>query len=128
MATDAEKRRFDEVEARIAALRAARAPKRSAGADNFTAASLAWRMVTELVVGVLVGAAIGFALDTLLATKPLFLIVFGLLGFAAGVRTVMRSADEVRRRNAASGSQSGTHAGTQPGTQGSADSGAQPRD
>jgi ATP synthase protein I len=92
--------RFDEVQARIDALRAARAPKLNPASEKFTAASLAWRMVTELVVGVLIGAAIGWVIDGALATKPLFLLIFGLLGFAAGVRTVMRSADEVRRRNA----------------------------
>ena len=100
MMADSDKGRFDEVQARIDALRAARAPKRNPASEKFTAASLAWRMVTELVVGVLIGAAIGWVIDGALATKPLFLLIFGLLGFAAGVRTVMRSADEVRRRNA----------------------------
>ena len=101
MVTDAEKARLEDVQARIDALRAARAPKRNPAADKFTAGALAWRMVTELVVGVLLGAAMGWGLDSLLATKPLMLIVFGLLGFAGGIRTVMRSADEVRRRQAA---------------------------
>ncbi len=101
MATDAEKDRLAALEAEIAALRDARKPKRSAGADKFNAASLAWRMVTELVVGVLMGAAIGWGLDSVAGTLPLFLIVFTLLGFAAGVRVMIRSGDEVTRRGAA---------------------------
>jgi ATP synthase protein I len=111
MATDAERARLDEVQQRIDALRAARAPKRNPAAEKFTAASLAWRMVTELVVGVLIGAAMGWGIDSLLATKPLFLLVFGLLGFAAGIRTVMRSAEQVRRRTAAQNTTTGASPG-----------------
>ena len=55
-------------------------------------------MVTELVVGMLVGLAIGYGLDGLLGTRPVFLVVFALLGFAAGVRTMMRTAAEEQRR------------------------------
>lgn len=113
MVTDADKARLEDVQARIDALRAARAPKRNPASEKFTAASLAWRMVTELVVGVLVGAAIGWGIDSLIATKPLMMIVFGLLGFAAGIRTVMRSADEVRRREAALRSTTNATPGTQ---------------
>jgi ATP synthase protein I len=65
-----------------------------------SAAALAWRMVTELVIGVLMGAGIGWGIDGVAGTLPLFLLIFGLLGFAAGVRTMMRSAAEVQRRGA----------------------------
>jgi ATP synthase protein I len=51
-----------------------------------------FRLSTELVAGVLVGAAIGWALDRLLGISPWGLIVFLLLGFAAGVLNVMRTA------------------------------------
>lgn len=91
--------RFADIDARIAALRESRKTRRSPGADKMNAASVAWRMVTELVVGVLMGAGIGWGLDSMAGTLPLFLILFVLLGFAAGVRTMMRSADEVARRN-----------------------------
>lgn len=87
--------RFADIDARIKALRDARAPKRTQGVEKFDAASLAWRMVIDLVAGVLLGAAIGWGIDWAAGTKPLFLIVFTLLGFAAGVKTMMRSAREV---------------------------------
>ena len=51
-----------------------------------------FRLSTELVAGVLVGAGIGWALDRLIGTSPWGLIVFLLLGFAAGVLNVMRAA------------------------------------
>ncbi|MEM6624280.1 MAG: AtpZ/AtpI family protein [Pseudomonadota bacterium] len=61
---------------------------------------MAWRMIIELVVSVMVGAAMGWGLDALFGTLPLFLIVFVLLGFASGVRTMLRSATEMQRRMA----------------------------
>ena len=54
-------------------------------------------MVTELVVGMLLGLAVGLGLDALFGTRPVFLVLFALLGFAAGVRTMLRTADEVKR-------------------------------
>lgn len=55
-----------------------------------------FRLSTELVAGVLVGAAIGWGLDKLLGISPWGLIVFLLLGFAAGVLNVMRAAGVVK--------------------------------
>jgi ATP synthase protein I len=51
-----------------------------------------FRLSTELVAGVLVGAFIGWALDRFLGISPWGMIVFLLLGFAAGVINVMRAA------------------------------------
>lgn len=48
------------------------------------------RVGVELVSALVVGLAIGFALDWWLGTKPWFLIVFILLGGAAGVANVWR--------------------------------------
>lgn len=114
------------LDARIAGVRAARAPKRNPGADTFNAAALAWRMVTELVVGVLLGAGIGWGLDSVIGTLPAFLTVFTLLGFAAGVRTMMRSADEVRARGGrgAGGETGPGGAGDETGSGGAADEGS----
>src|SRR6516225_3240918 len=51
-----------------------------------------FRLSSELVAGVLVGAGIGWLIDRSLGVSPWGLIVFLLLGFAAGVLNVMRSA------------------------------------
>lgn len=48
-----------------------------------------------MVAGVLVGAAIGWALDRVLGISPWGLIVFLLLGFVAGVVNVVRGAGVV---------------------------------
>ena len=97
--------KLDELDQRIRAAREARAPKRGKTGDKFTMANMAWRMTLELVVGGMVGAAIGWGLDALFGTLPIFLVVFILLGFAAGVRTVMRSVDEVQKITAAEAAQ-----------------------
>jgi ATP synthase protein I len=60
--------------------------------QNASALARGFRLSTELVAGVLVGAAIGWALDWWLGISPWGMIVFLLLGFAAGVVNVMRAA------------------------------------
>ena len=55
-----------------------------------------FRLSTELVAGVLVGAGLGWLFDRWLGISPWGLIVFLLLGFAAGVLHVMRAAGIVR--------------------------------
>jgi ATP synthase protein I len=65
------------------------------GAARASAMARGFRLSSELIAGVVVGAAIGWGFDRLLSTSPWGLIVFFLLGFAAGVINVMRSAGVV---------------------------------
>ena len=51
-----------------------------------------FRLSSELIAGVVVGAALGWGLDRMLSTSPWGMIVFVLLGFTAGVVNVVRSA------------------------------------
>ncbi|MCX7306982.1 MAG: AtpZ/AtpI family protein [Afipia sp.] len=61
-------------------------------AANASGMARGLRLSSELVVGVLVGALMGWGLDKLLSSSPWGMIVFLLLGFAAGVRNVIRAA------------------------------------
>jgi ATP synthase protein I len=54
-----------------------------------------FRLSSELVAGVLLGAAIGWLIDRWSGSTPWGMIVFLLLGFAAGVLNVMRTAGVV---------------------------------
>jgi len=56
-----------------------------------------FRLSSELVTGVVVGAAIGWGIDRLLSTSPFGLIVFFLLGFVAGLVNLVRSAGVMQR-------------------------------
>jgi len=58
--------------------------------------SLGMRAASEFISAVVVGAAIGWGLDWLFRTKPLFIIVFFLIGVAAGVWNVIRATSPKR--------------------------------
>jgi ATP synthase protein I len=99
--TDAEQARLEALEKRIAAAKAAHAPKAKPQSDGHSQAQMAWRMVIELVAGLMIGFGIGYGLDTLLGTKPVFLVLFILVGFAAGIKTMLRSAKEMQAKGLA---------------------------
>lgn len=90
-------KRLHALEERLAKMKEAQKPKTSRGEEHFSQANMAWRMVTELVAGLLIGFGMGFGLDKLLGTSPLFLVLFIGFGFAAGVKTMMRTAKEIER-------------------------------
>ena len=100
MADDREADRLKALEERIAKARMAHDPKPHMD-EHYSRAQLAWRMVIELVAGLLIGFGIGYGLDTLLGTIPIFLMLFTLLGFAAGVKTMVGSAREIQEKQVA---------------------------
>lgn len=95
-----QRQRLAQLEAKLDAARKARQPA-PPKQDAHSQAQLAWRMVIELVAGLGIGFGMGYGLDSLLGTKPIFIIVFTFLGLAAGVKTMMRSAQEVQRASEA---------------------------
>ncbi|HLH89746.1 MAG TPA: AtpZ/AtpI family protein [Xanthobacteraceae bacterium] len=66
-------------------------PDASPGPDR-SGVARALRLSSELVGGVVVGGAIGYALDYWLGIRPWGFIVFVLLGFVAGIINLMREA------------------------------------
>ena len=95
--------RLKKLEERIEGLKRANAPEPRVVKD-FGAADMGWRMVIELVSGLGIGFGIGYGLDVLFSTLPDFLVLFTLLGFAAGVRVMLRTAREFQEKNAAAAS------------------------
>ena len=91
-----EKQRMAQLEDKIANAKAVHRPQ-SQIEDHHSQAHAGWRMVTELVAGLLIGFCIGYGLDSLFGTLPIFLVLFVLLGFAAGVKTMLRSAQDIQR-------------------------------
>ena len=72
------------------------APKTGASAAG-SAMSLGLRAGSEFVSAVIVGLGLGWVLDRALGTNPAFLIVFFLLGVAAGIWNVIRLTSPKRR-------------------------------
>jgi ATP synthase protein I len=100
MPDETDRQRLDALERRIAAAKGVATPTPHIKKD-YSQAQLAWRMVIELVAGLGIGFGIGYGLDILFGTLPLFLVLFIGLGFAAGVKTMLRSAREVEMRRVA---------------------------
>ncbi|QRZ15324.1 AtpZ/AtpI family protein [Paracoccus methylovorus] len=90
-ARDAE--RLRALETRLGEKAGEKPPSR--GEEHFSQANMAWRMVIELVAGLAIGFGIGYGLDYLTGLQPLFMVVFVLLGLAAGIKTMMRTAKEI---------------------------------
>lgn len=92
--------RIKALEDRIEAAKKAQAPKPHME-EHYSQAQLAWRMVIELVAGLAIGFGIGYGLDTIFGTMPIFLVPFIFLGLAAGVKTMLRTAQELQRQQQA---------------------------
>ena len=97
----------DDPSARLAALEAKLAEKRAPeevkhhAEEHYSQAQLAWRMVIELVAGLGIGFGMGYGLDVLFGTLPIFMVLFTMLGLAAGVKTMLRSAQEIQDKKMA---------------------------
>jgi ATP synthase protein I len=68
-----------------------------ATAEGRKALAIGLRLGLDLVVAVCVGAALGWAFDNWLGTRPWGMIGFLFLGFAAGLTTVFRAALRMER-------------------------------
>ncbi|HEV7276891.1 MAG TPA: AtpZ/AtpI family protein [Devosiaceae bacterium] len=66
-------------------------------AKDFTGMSRALRLGSEFIAAIVVGAGAGFLLDQWLGTGPWLMLVLLLIGFAAGVLNVTRSAAAMNR-------------------------------
>ena len=91
---------LEALTARIEAAKSGAKPEEKAE-DHHKAAQLAWRMVIELVAGLGIGFGIGYGLDVIFGTIHVFLVAFTMLGFIAGVRTMLRSAKEIQEKQMA---------------------------
>ena len=97
--TDTQRRdhRLAQLEARIAAAKKAQEPE-ARKEEHYSQAQQAWRMVIEMVAGLGIGFGMGYGLDRLFGTTPFLLVLFTLLGLAAGIKTMMRSVAEIQAK------------------------------
>ena len=62
--------------------------------------AFALRLGAEFISGIIVGTGFGFFLDKWLGTSPFILIIGFLLGFAAGIKTMLLTMSKVDKTNA----------------------------
>jgi ATP synthase protein I len=101
MASEPDPDRLRALEARLAKVRETPKVEPTTTAKGFSQGEVAWRMVIELATGIMLGTGIGYGLDVLFGTLPVLLVIFSLLGFAAGVRTMLGTARELGKKAAA---------------------------
>ncbi len=85
-------RRLSALKDNVKAQRSQAEEQNNDSSARASALARGFRLSSELVAGVLVGAAIGWGIDHLFSTSPWGLILFFFLGFAAGVINLMRVA------------------------------------
>jgi ATP synthase protein I len=88
---------------RIARARAERQPEQAApaqGQAGLTGASRGFRLASEFVAAIVVGAGLGFGIDTIFSTRPWATVILLLLGFAAGVLNVVRATAQMNAATA----------------------------
>jgi len=90
---DERRRRLEAELARTGALKKPDTPE--GRSESASGVAQAMKLSSEFIAGVLVGAAIGWLVDHFAGTSPWGLIIFLLLGFAAGVLNILRSTGQV---------------------------------
>jgi ATP synthase protein I len=97
---EAIRRRSAEIGRKLDALKPrevrADAPK---GGPSQSAYGAAFKFASELIVGVVVGGGLGWALDRQFGTAPWLMILLVILGFAAGLLNVVRAAQRAQAEN-----------------------------
>ncbi|MBB6261828.1 ATP synthase protein I [Paenochrobactrum gallinarii] len=67
--------------------------------ENSAQVAQAMKISSEFIAGIVVGALIGWSIDQVAATSPWGLIIFLMLGFAAGVLNVLRVTGKVAEKD-----------------------------
>lgn len=101
MAGEPDPDRLRALEARLHQIKGTPVVERTNTVKGFSQGEVAWRMVIELCTGLMLGVGIGYGLDVLLGTLPVFLIIFALIGFAAGIKTMLGTARQMADKAAA---------------------------
>jgi ATP synthase protein I len=95
-------KRLHDLSERIQAETVEHAPPRGPGpGDQGSRYGVAFRLASEFVAAVLVGAGLGWLLDRLAGTSPFGLITLLLLGFGAGILNMARVSRRMANSEAA---------------------------
>jgi ATP synthase protein I len=81
---------LEQLDEKLRAAEAKRRKTKAGSEDQGQGLAFAMRIGVEIVSALIVGVAIGYFLDRWLGTKPWFLLLFFVLGAAAGFMNVFR--------------------------------------
>ena len=70
-------------------------PPSDIGGATVSGANRAFRLASEFVAAIIVGAGLGYGIDLLIGTRPWAMAILLLLGFGAGVLNVVRASAEM---------------------------------
>lgn len=101
MPNEPDSERLRHLSARIDRIKGKPVGAKTNTVKGFSQGEVAWRMIIELVTGMLLGMGIGYGLDAVFGTLPLFLVIFSLIGFAAGIKTMLGTAKQLAAKNTA---------------------------
>jgi ATP synthase protein I len=93
---EALKRRAAEIGKRLDNVSARKVPVNADNGARGRAMGDAFKIVSELIVGVVVGGGLGWFLDRQFGTTPWLLVAFLIVGFAAGMLNVIRTARQMQ--------------------------------
>lgn len=97
---EAIRRRSSDIGRELDAVKARNTPAAEVDKRRGAAFGKAFSFAAELIVGVAFGAFVGWGLDRYFGTKPWLMVLFLVLGFAAGLMNVIRRAQEAEAQNA----------------------------
>ena len=90
--------RIDALDEKISASRQGQVPPEKQARVNANMLGLAYRLLVEILVGIAVGGFVGWWMDKVLDTKPIWMLVFLVLGMGAGLMNSVRTVNEMRRK------------------------------
>ncbi len=94
---DPDQKRLDDLGRRIEAVREQQPGSKPAPPPS--SAGIAYRLASELIAGLLVGVVLGWGFDAVAGTKPWGLMVFLILGLAAAMVNVIRTAQRLNAKS-----------------------------
>jgi ATP synthase protein I len=92
-----EQDRLKDLDAKLSAGRQRLQPQEPRRA-NASMLGLAWRLTIEMLAGIGVGGFVGWWMDKVLGTEPIFMLVLLVLGMGAGLMNSVRTVNEMRRK------------------------------
>lgn len=87
--------RLHSLEERLSQRRGKKTEAKSSSTSGMAGFGNAMRLSSEFIAAILVGAGIGYLIDTFAGTSPWAMIILLFLGFVAGVLNVLRASGEM---------------------------------